>query len=128
MKCNANEMKCIILGAIQCCIAPSWYVKFVLPMKCFGPKYVFHTLRLLLFQGNFGFSGDSGWSLPMDNSHDSPIFKIWVLSSYWLVSAQISFPSLPNILMGLDSPLTMKFVHLSLVHSYGLLTDCYSSQ
>ena len=47
---------------------------FGFPMK-FGPKSVFHTLKLSLLQGNFGFSGDIGWSLPKYHSHDSPIFK-----------------------------------------------------
>ena len=39
----------------------------------FGPRSLFHTLRLLLRKGNLGFLGDIGWSLSKHHSHDSPI-------------------------------------------------------
>ena len=67
------------LGKIYNPLAQEVQVHFGVPCwpshERFGPESVFHTLRLLLLQGNFGFLGDIGWSLPKYHSHDSPVFK-----------------------------------------------------
>ena len=41
-------------------IAPSWHVKIWISHGKYGHKTLFHTLRLFLRQGNFGFLGDVG--------------------------------------------------------------------